>query len=527
MKTMQNTSSRLEKLGIGTKLGLAFATVLLFTAVLGGAALLALDRVNSEAKTLATKWLPAVGDLATARAFLLEFRELEVKHTRAADASYMAEYEEKLGPALQAANKSIANYTARPLVSDETALLATLTKSLTEYLDFHKKIIAMGRAGKQDDARDVSDGASKAHLDDAISALDKLSAFGFTTAQVTADDIDTVYRNAQMIVLGLIAITLLVSTTLAVLFTRSLLRQLGGQPHIAAALVRAVAEGDLTTRLTVRRGDTTSLMARLIDMQSRLSSVVGAVRQNAESVATASAEIAQGNHDLSVRTEQQASALQQTASTAADLDQIVKTNAENATLANQLARGASEVAERGGKVVGEVVGTMQGINDSARKIADIIGVIDGIAFQTNILALNAAVEAARAGEQGRGFAVVASEVRSLAGRSAEAAKEIKGLINSSVERVERGTVLVDQAGATMTEVVDAIRKAGDVVAEITAASAQQSQSVALVSESVAQMDITTQQNAALVEQSAAAAESLRQQADSLVKAVAVFRLDRP
>ena len=306
---------------------------------------------------------------------------------------------------------------------------------------------------------------------------------------------------------------------------RSITRQLGAEPGEAVDLARSVAEGDLNTRIALKSGDTTSLMAQLKVMQESLSTVVSNVRQNSESVATASAEIAQGNNDLSQRTEEQASALEQTAASMEELSSTVKQNADNARQANQLALSASTVAVQGGNVVGEVVATMKGINDSSRKIADIISVIDGIAFQTNILALNAAVEAARAGEQGRGFAVVASEVRSLAGRSADAAKEIKGLITASVERVEQGTALVDQAGATMTEVVSSIKRVTDIMGEISAASSEQSAGVAQVGEAVSQMDQATQQNAALVEESAAAAQSLRQQAQALVEAVAVFRLD--
>jgi methyl-accepting chemotaxis protein len=251
---------------------------------------------------------------------------------------------------------------------------------------------------------------------------------------------------------------------------------------------------------------------------------VGTVRGNAESVATASAQIAQGNQDLSGRTEQQASALQQTAATMEQLGTTVRHNADSAQQANRLAQGASSVAVQGGEVVGKVVSTMQAISDSSRKIGDIIGVIDGIAFQTNILALNAAVEAARAGEQGRGFAVVASEVRSLAQRSADAAKEIKALIGRSVEQVEQGTALVDQAGKTMNDIVGSIQRVSDIVAEIDSASVEQSSGISQVGQAVTQMDQSTQQNAALVEQSAAAAESLRAKAQQLVQLVAVFKL---
>jgi methyl-accepting chemotaxis protein len=266
------------------------------------------------------------------------------------------------------------------------------------------------------------------------------------------------------------------------------------------------------------------MLAAMSRMQSSFSAIVRGVQANAEQVATASAQIAQGNNDLSGRTEQQASALEETAASMEELSATVRQNADNAKQANQLAQSASTVAVLGGDVVAQVVDTMKGINESSKKIADIISVIDGIAFQTNILALNAAVEAARAGEQGRGFAVVASEVRSLAGRSADAAKEIKSLIITSVERVEHGTTLVDKAGATMSEVVSSIKRVTDIMGEIRAASVEQSSGVAQVGEAVTQMDHATQQNAALVEESAAAAESLKGQAQQLVQAVAVFKL---
>jgi methyl-accepting chemotaxis protein len=258
-------------------------------------------------------------------------------------------------------------------------------------------------------------------------------------------------------------------------------------------------------------------------MQANLARIVGSVQQGSEGVASASAQIAQGNNDLSARTEQQASALEQTAASMEQLSSTVQQNADTARKANQLAMNASSVAVQGGAVVGQVVQTMKGINDSSRKIFDIISVIDGIAFQTNILALNAAVEAARAGDQGRGFAVVASEVRSLAGRSAEAAKEIKSLIGASVERVEQGTTLVDQAGTTMTGLVESIKRVTDLMSEISAASSEQATGVSQVGDAVAQMDQVTQQNAALVEEMAAAASSLNAQAGELLQTVAVFK----
>jgi methyl-accepting chemotaxis protein-1 (serine sensor receptor) len=294
----------------------------------------------------------------------------------------------------------------------------------------------------------------------------------------------------------------------------------------AVQIAHAVAQGDLTQDIANEGTDEISaLMRALSAMQASLATVVTTVRQGSEGVATASAEIAQGNHDLSSRTESQASALEETAASMEELNATVKQNADNARQANQLAQSASSVAIHGGEVVSQVVDTMKGINESSRKISDIISVIDGIAFQTNILALNAAVEAARAGEQGRGFAVVASEVRSLAGRSAEAAKEIKSLISASVERVEHGSALVDQAGSTMTEVVTSIRRVTDIMGEISAASSEQATGVAQVGEAVTSLDHTTQQNAALVEQMAAAASSLSSQAGDLVQAVSVFKLN--
>jgi methyl-accepting chemotaxis protein-1 (serine sensor receptor) len=293
----------------------------------------------------------------------------------------------------------------------------------------------------------------------------------------------------------------------------------------ATTMTSAVASGDLTVDTPIRGEDEIAgLLRALAGMKDSLIGVVATVRQGSESVATASAEIAQGNNDLSARTESQASALEQTSAAMEQLGATVVQNADSAAQANQLALNASKVAVQGGQVVGQVVETMRGINDSSRKIADIISVIDGIAFQTNILALNAAVEAARAGEQGRGFAVVASEVRALAGRSAEAAKEIKGLINDSVRRVEQGSALVDRAGVTMTEVVNAIKRVTDLVGEISSASKEQSIGVAQVGEAITQMDQATQQNAALVEEMAAAASSLKAQAGDLVGTVALFKL---
>ena len=319
------------------------------------------------------------------------------------------------------------------------------------------------------------------------------------------------------LVVGVVALLMALAWHVASVLRRRL--------EVSQAAVERVRDGDFTQAVRDDTNDEFSpLLAAMQAMQASLSRIVSDVRANAESVATASAQIAQGNLDLSQRTEEQASALQQTAATMEELGTTVRQNADNAQQANQLAQAASGVAVKGGEVVGQVVETMKGISDSSRRIADIIGTIDGIAFQTNILALNAAVEAARAGEQGRGFAVVAGEVRTLAQRSAEAAKEIKGLIGASVERVEQGAALVDQAGRTMDEVVTSIRRVSDIVGEISAASVEQSTGVGQVGEAVGQMDKVTQQNAALVEESAAAAESLKSQASALVQTVSVFKL---
>jgi methyl-accepting chemotaxis protein-1 (serine sensor receptor) len=329
------------------------------------------------------------------------------------------------------------------------------------------------------------------------------------------------FATIRLLSIGSIVFGVLFAFFFGMALMRSIARSLGEALDVA----NAVALGDLSHSIHLDgKDEVAQVLVALAAMQQSLAKVVSSVRQGSEGVATASAQIASGNHDLSARTESQASALEQTAASMEQLSATVKQNADSARQANQLALSASTTAVQGGEVVARVVETMKGINDSSRKIADIISVIDGIAFQTNILALNAAVEAARAGEQGRGFAVVASEVRSLAGRSAEAAKEIKMLINASVERVEQGTVLVDQAGTTMAEVVGGIKRVTDLMGEISAASNEQSQGVAQVGEAVMQMDQVTQQNAALVEEMAAAASSLKAQAEELVGTVAVFTL---
>ena len=407
----------------------------------------------------------------------------------------------------------------------DRALLQKVKEQRALYLAGQEELLGFIRSDQTDQSREYL--ASKlqpvlASYKASIGALVESEKNAIVTDGTDARD---TALNARNTLIGLGVTALLLAVALGWLITRSLVRELGGEPRTAADVARAVAAGDFTQSIAVKDGDTTSLMAQLAAMKDGLAQVVSQVRRGSESVAMASSEIAQGNQDLSARTESQASALEETAASMEQLGATVRQNADSAGQANALARSASDVAVRGGEVVGQVVQTMKGINESSQRIADIIGVIDGIAFQTNILALNAAVEAARAGEQGRGFAVVASEVRSLAGRSAEAAKEIKQLISASVERVEQGSAMADQAGETMTEVVQSIRRVTDLMGEINAASSEQASGVAQVGEAVTQMDQATQQNAALVEEMAAAAGSLSSQAQELVQAVAVFKLD--
>ncbi len=327
--------------------------------------------------------------------------------------------------------------------------------------------------------------------------------------------------DARLAIGGALLLGTLALAAAALSLARGMARPMAHAVEVAARL----AQGDLTSRIVPAGNEETArLLQALADMQARFSAIVREVQSNADDVASTSAQIAHGNQDLSGRTEQQAASLEQTAATMDELGSTVRNNADNAAQANQLALGASAVAVQGGEVMVQVVSTMSGINDSSRKIADIIGVIDGIAFQTNILALNAAVEAARAGEQGRGFAVVASEVRSLAQRSANAAREIKTLIGSSVEKVENGTRLVADAGQTMDNIVTQVRQVSDLIGQISSATAEQTQGIVQVGQAVHQLDQSTQQNSALVEQSAAAAESLRQQAARLADTVSVFKI---
>ena len=513
--------SSLSNLSVAKRLGLGFALVLALSVIV---ILVSISRLNAVAE--ATRYMVA-SPIKTERVVSDWYRNIHtgVRRTGAiaksndpAVATFFAEDQ-------AASSKTSAEFqkTVESLMDSdkEKTLFRQISEERTAYVAVRDGILALKKEGKTEEAGQLLDQkfipASKTYM----AKMEEMLAYQRQDIDDKARIIEENYAASRNLMVALGVISLLLSVLIAWLLSGSITKPLAQ----ASAIARQVASGDLTARIDTQRTDELGqLLNSLQSMQTSLVQVVANVRSGSEGVATASAQIAEGNNDLSARTESQASALEETAASMEELSSTVKQNADNARQANQLAMSASTVAIQGGAVVTQVVETMKGINESSRKISDIIQVIDGIAFQTNILALNAAVEAARAGEQGRGFAVVASEVRSLAGRSADAAKEIKNLINASVERVAQGTTLVDQAGTTMTEVVNSIRRVTDIMGEISAASTEQSLGVAQVGEAVTQMDQATQQNAALVEEMAAAASSLRTQAQDLVQVVAVFNL---
>jgi methyl-accepting chemotaxis protein len=515
----------MNKLKVSIRLSLGFGILILLMLIMGATSLVKVGSIHESFKLVVDDRVVKVAEINEVKddidQIALSMRNMVIL----SDAAEVKKEVSKVESARQAIAQRLDKLHSQIVAVQGKAALAKVMEARARYVPLQDKFIGFVAAGKTEDAKVLLANETRVAQAAYFAALDDFLKFQSELMRQSTDEADEHVASLTAATWTLGVIALVAGVVTAAWIVRNLSGQLGGEPGAAADLARAVAQGDLTARVDLRPGDSTSLMAHLREMQTSLVKVVSNVRQNSESVATASSQISHGNNDLSQRTEEQASALEETAASMEQLGATVKQNADNAKQANQLALSASAVAIQGGEIVSQVVDTMKGINASSKKIADIISVIDGIAFQTNILALNAAVEAARAGEQGRGFAVVASEVRSLAGRSAEAAKEIKGLIGDSVERVEKGTVLVDQAGVTMTEVVNSIRRVTDIMGEISAASVEQSAGVSQVAEAVSQMDQVTQQNAALVEESAAAAESLKVQAQALVQAVAAFQLD--
>ena len=515
----------MNNLKVSTRLMMLIGVLSTLLAAIGGLGLFGIGQSNDELRSVFEDRTIPAAQLGRINALVLRNRMALSIALATPTPEVIEERSAQIAGNTLAIDKEWAAYVATYLTPEEEKLANAFAADRQRFMrDALLPAVAALRANDiKEAARLAADQVRSlsAPLEKGIAALVKIQ---IDEARNLYDLASTRYATIRAISIAAIVGGLLFAGLFGLVMVRSLGRQLGGEPGEAADLARSVAAGDLSLTVVLRHGDSLSMMAQLQQMQRSLAKVVWSVRQNSESVATASAQIAQGNLDLSQRTEEQAAALEQTAASMEQLSSTVRQNADNARQANQLALSASSVAVKGGEVVGEVVATMKSINDSSKRIADIIGVIDGIAFQTNILALNAAVEAARAGEQGRGFAVVASEVRNLAGRSAEAAREIKSLIGASVQRVEQGTALVDRAGVTMAEVVGSIRRVTDIMGEISAASIEQSAGVSQVGTAINQMDQVTQQNAALVEESAAAAESLKDQALQLVRSVAAFKL---
>jgi methyl-accepting chemotaxis protein len=509
---------------VGARLGLGFALVILAGLLVAVFGRVQLGSVNAEVTMLVEDRMVKVDQLTDVKDNLNVVARAIRNIALLSDEKDMQAEKQRIVEA-RAKNSELLKKLDESIKSDKgQGILKKIADVRGPFNAATDKAIALGLANKNDEARDVLLKENRPLQAAYFKALDELIDLQQNAMHDSAKQVQSIASSTGTLMLIIAAVAAVLGGLIAWALTRSITRQLGGEPDYASNVAREIAAGNLAVDVRLGAGDNTSLLAAMKAMRDSLAQVVSQVRQGSEGVATASVQIAQGNNDLSGRTEEQASALEETAASMEELSSTVKQNADNARQANQLAQSASTVAVQGGEVVAQVVDTMKGINDASKKIADIISVIDGIAFQTNILALNAAVEAARAGEQGRGFAVVATEVRSLAGRSAEAAKEIKNLISASVERVEQGSALVNRAGTTMTEVVTSIRRVTDLMGEISAASSEQSQGVAQVGEAIMQMDQATQQNAALVEESAAAADSLKTQAEQLVQAVSVFKL---
>ena len=512
---------QITNLKIGARLGLAFAVICAMMVFVAAFSIAMLAKVNSSTDVILNDRMPKV---ATTNALLANVNDiaLGLRNTMLSDnaADRQKQAEAILAHRQEAASNLVLLDRGLKLTRTRE-LLAQMTEVNNTYVKGQEHLLKLVDGGKPEEA--------KAYLVDTLRPLlvnyKKLIAeqirFQTDIARKSGDDAAQTYENTRLLMAALAAAILAVSGLLAYWITRSITRPLAR----ALTVATTVAAGDLSSWIEVQGKDEVGqLLAALKSMNDSLARTVGSVRSGTETIATAAAQVAAGNQDLSARTEQQASSLEETASSMEELTSTVQQNADNARQAHSLASTASNVAQRGGVVIARVVETMGEINASASKIADIISVIDGIAFQTNILALNAAVEAARAGEQGRGFAVVATEVRNLAHRSAAAAKEIKTLIEASTHAVAGGSELVQQAGTTMSELVDSVTRVTDIMSEINAASAEQSAGIAQINLAITEMDTVTQQNAALVEEAAAASESMQEQASSLAQVVSVFTL---
>jgi methyl-accepting chemotaxis protein len=509
-------------LRIANKLFVSFALILALCMALGGFAIVQLARVNQTSTDLEANWMPSVRSLLELKYDMSRYRSNEVQHVLSTTESEFNTYEQRLASGREQLAKHRAEYEKLISEPEERSGYAEFSKLADQYFDNSKKLLALSRANKNDEAKAILRGDSSKVFNAASDVVERLANVNIQGGIKASQSGDQLYASSRNWIFVAIAACLALGVMQAVWLARIISKPLNNAVEVA----QTVASGNLTSNIEVTSSDETGMLLQALkDMNNSLRDIVGQVRQGTDVIAAASGQVATGSLDLSARTEQQASSLEETASSMEELTSTVKQNGDNARRANELAGSASSIAVQGGEVVGQVVHTMGSINESANKIVDIIGVIDGIAFQTNILALNAAVEAARAGEQGRGFAVVASEVRNLAQRSAAAAKEIKELINDSVEKVGTGSRLVEQAGKTMDEVVASVQRVTTIMGEIASAGREQEIGIEQINEAITQMDTVTQQNAALVEEAAAASASMQEQAAKLSKLVSVFRLD--